>query len=159
MTADARNSNFSAFSIKSKLSCDALKFRFFALKFEFAFKTCICHHVINLFRRLFALKFDTPVYMDNQFLTSNFMKFSSPVGNWDYEEGFTAGYKIFYHPLIWVVNWSIANLAPIFQPKPAPAWKSFQIDTGFFDSKDSENFRVLKFQRCENEPIFWFLLN
>ena len=33
--ANARNSNFSAFSNQSKLSCDALKFRFFALKFEF----------------------------------------------------------------------------------------------------------------------------
>ena len=33
--SNARNSYFSAFSNKSKLSCDALKFRFFALKFEF----------------------------------------------------------------------------------------------------------------------------
>ena len=33
--AYARNSNFSAFSVQSKLSCDALKFSFFALKFEF----------------------------------------------------------------------------------------------------------------------------
>ena len=33
--ANARNSNFGAFSIKSKLSSDALKFRVFALKFDF----------------------------------------------------------------------------------------------------------------------------
>ena len=67
--AYARNSNFSAFSIQSKswvamhlnLSFDELILIEYIVINWWSRLSCICHHMINLFRILFALKIDTPV--------------------------------------------------------------------------------------------------